>query len=403
MLWCSAQKFISSFCSQVVAHHPYPFIGAHRSTRVDNQSGFFMDLSKFWRRFSWHKLAGVGRMSRAAVPRSTSHESRGGPQESRVGPRAAAWVEGQWHKAQYLAPAGGGFSALELGYGLYIPPGSASRALPLVVMLHGCTQTSEAFARGTRMNVLADRYGFAVLYPEQTAQRHPQACWHWYDTAAAGGTEAHAIVALVGQLVAQHGFDGSRIYAAGLSAGAAMATMLAFDYPERFAAVAAHSGVVFGAARSVPSALDAMRRGTTRDPAEVARAALPGAGHPGMPALLLHGERDEMVSPLNLDQLETEFLVLNGLVDEQGTLVDVTLAVSEHESYRQRVYRRAGRDVVKIYRVAELGHAWSGGDDTVPFHAGIGPDASEEIWAFFSQERRLPGAAAALLDAVGTL
>jgi len=343
-------------------------------------------------------------MSRAAVPRAGAQESRVGPSESRVGPRAAAWVDGQWDKAHYLAPAGGGFPALGLDYGLYVPQGATSRARPLVVMLHGCSQSSDAFARGTRMNVLADRYGFAVLYPEQTAQRHPQACWHWYDTTpAAGGAEAHAIVALVDRVVEQHGFDATRVYAAGLSAGAGMATMLAFAYPDRFAAVAAHSGVVFGAARSVPSALDAMRRGTTRDPAEVARAALPVAGHPGMPALLLHGDRDEVVSPVNLEQLETEFLVLNGLMDEQGTLVDVTLAVSEHETYRQRVYQRAGRDVVKVYRVAELGHAWSGGDDTVPFHAGIGPDASEEIWAFFSQERRLPRAAQAVLEVIDTL
>jgi len=351
-----------------------------------------MDLSKFWRRFTSHKRvpgSGAGRETVARV----------GASESRVGPRASAWVEGQWEKSHYVAPAAGVYPSLALDYGLYVPPGKAGKALPLVIMLHGCSQSSEAFARGTRMNVLADRYGFAVLYPEQAAKRHAQACWHWYDaTAKAGGAEAHAIVSLLDRVIEQHGFDATRIYVAGLSAGAGMATLLAVDYPERFAAVATHSGVVFGAAHSVPSALDAMRRGSTDVPAALVRAALPGkginadgsSGYPGMPALLLHGARDEVVNPVNLEQLEAQFLALNGLLDAEGKLVDVTLAASEHDTYRQRVYRRDGQDLVKVCLVAELGHAWSGGDDTVPFHAGIGPDASEEIWSFFSKAQRLP-------------
>jgi len=364
-----------------------------------------MDLSKFWRRFTSHKRAPASGASREAGARVTASESR-------VGPRASAWVEGQWEKSHYQAPAAGVYPSLALDYGLYVPQGAAGKALPLVVMLHGCSQSSEAFARGTRMNVLADRYGFAVLYPEQAAKRHAQACWHWYDTTAkAGGAEAHAIIALLDRLVEQHGFDATRIYVAGLSAGAGMATLLAFDYPDRFAAVATHSGVVFGAAHSVPSALDAMRRGSTDDPAALARAALRGKGsnaddapaHPGIPALLLHGARDELVNPVNLEQLEAQFLALNGLLAVDGTLVDVTLAASEHDTYRQRIYRRDGQDLLKVYLVAELGHAWSGGDDTVPFHAGIGPDASEEIWSFFSKARRLPQSAKPLAKAVGIL
>jgi len=377
-------------------------------------------------------------MSRVAAPRA-------GGSESRVGPRASAWVEGQWERAHYVAPAAGSYPSLALDYGLYIPQTETHTARPLVVMLHGCTQSGDAFARGTRMNVLADRYGFAVLYPEQAAKRHPQVCWHWYDaSAAAGGAEAHAIVALVDNL------DAGRVYVAGLSAGAGMAAMLAFDYPERFAAVATHSGVVFGAARSVPSALDVMRRGATQEPAELARVALAahgatkaaegsGAlaamvaqgvshavagqnilaaltgrgrfaeaahsapGHPGIPALLLHGARDEVVNPINLEQLEAQFLVLNGLLDTEGTLVDVTLEASEHNGYRQRIYRRDGRELVKICLVAELGHAWSGGDDTVPFHAGIGPDASLEIWNFFSQAPRRAMPVKPMLKAINTV
>ncbi len=309
--------------------------------------------------------------------------------ESRVGPRASAWVEGHNERARYFAPAGQGFPSLVLDYGLYLPPNPSAATLPLVVMLHGCTQSSDAFARGTRMNLLADRYGFAVLYPEQPAKRHAQTCWHWYDTrASAGGAEAHAIVALVDKLTAEHRLAANRVYVAGLSAGAGMAILLAVRYPAHFAALAVHSGVVFGAARSVVSALDAMRRGTAHDPAALMRAALPASGHPGMPTLLLHGECDEVVYPINVEQLEAQFLALNGVVNANGCVVAADLLVTEHGAYRERVYRRAGRDLVKVCLVAELGHAWSGGDDTVPLHAAIGPDASEEIWAFFREQQR---------------
>lgn len=356
-----------------------------------------IDFSKIWRRF-WRKPTQVGHVS----PPSANLQ-RASP-ESRVGPRAAAWVAGRWEKAQYLAPAAQGYPALVLNYGLYLPPGaSAAASRPLVVMLHGCTQTSEAFARGTRMNVLADRHGFAVLYPEQPSQRHAQTCWHWYDpTPAAGGVEAHAIVALVEQLVEQQGFDAGRIYLAGLSAGAGLATRLAFQYPQWFAAVALHSGMVYGAARSVTSALDVMRRGSGADPLALARAALPTAGHPGMPALLLHGARDEVVHPHNLEQLETQFLALNGLLDASGALTGATLETAQRPGYTERIYRRADCREVQACVVDELGHAWSGGDDTVPFHAGIGPDASQQIWDFFDGRQRLPVPASASPSPIGT-
>jgi len=343
-----------------------------------------MDFTKLFRTL-WRHAPREGRVSQAAVQRAT-------PLESRVGPRAAAWVDGHWEHAQFEARAAQGFPALTLQYGLYLPPGAAdSSGLPLVVMLHGCNQSGEAFARGTRMNVLADRYGFAVLYPDQTIQRHAHACWHWYDLApAAGGGEAHAIAALVASLVEQHAFDATRVYLAGLSAGAGMAAALAFQYPQQFAAVALHSGVVCGATRSVVQALDIMRRGAAGDPAALARAAR-ADDHPGMPALLLHGALDDVVSPINLTQLETQFLTLNQLIDETGELVTgASLAASEHEGQVDREYRQAGQCRLKSCLIPGLGHAWSGGDDTVPYHAGIGPDASLAAWTFFEAQRRLP-------------
>ena len=328
-----------------------------------------------------------------------SADPRHGAAESRVGPRAAAWVRGDWLTDEFKAPFVAGESNVPLSYGLYVPssvpsstPSSPNcNALPLVVMLHGCGQSAAAFARGTRMNVLADEHQFAVLYPEQSDQRHPHACWQWYDPSPlSGGAEARAILALVDHVVAQHGFDSTRLYVAGLSAGAGMATLLAVRYPERFAAMAAHSGMVFGEARSVMSGLDAMRRGTKNDPAALASSVLDGQDHPGMPALLIHGTADDVVNPVNLGQLEAQFLQLNGLLDEAGGLRKSHVKESQHETAVKRDYFRDGRCVVRTYQVADLGHAWSGGDDSVPFHASHGPEASREICAFFEAQRRLP-------------
>ncbi len=331
--------------------------------------------------------------------------------ESRVGPRASAWVDGCWAHAQYESAASGAYPALTLDYGLYLPPGEAAAPFSppsglgtrrttgsgpaLVVMLHGCRQSGDAFARGTRMNVLADRHGFAVLYPDQTAKRHAHACWHWYDLGPmAGGGEARAISGLVTQVVETHGFDPTRIYLAGLSAGAGMATALAFRYPQQFAALATHSGPVYGAARSVTSALDVMRRGAPGDPLQ----AVPD-GYPGMPALLLHGARDEVVDPVNLEQSRLQWLAANGMLgaggDPREVPGDIHLAadsdcvtVTESGAAQVQAYRRGGRSLVQTCLIPELGHAWSGGDDTVPYHAAIGPDASALAWSFFSVHSR---------------
>jgi len=361
-----------------------------------------MDFSKIWQAF-WRRQARHAQrtaMSGVAPLRAPAPESR-------VGPRASAWVDGHWEQGQFESVAQGAFPALTLNYGLYLPPGepasvseAAARtasahgrarhpATPLVVMLHGCAQSGEALARGTRMNVLADRHGFAVLYPDQLTKRHTHGCWHWYDlTPAAGGVEAHAISSLIAQLVDSHGFDPARVYVAGLSAGAGMATALALRYPTQFAALATHSAPVYGVARSVTSALDVMRRGAQDDP----RLAIP-SGHPGMPALLLHGAADEVVNPVNLAQLRTQFLALNGMLDPAGQLTadcsdcsDWTL--DEHGEpaapAQCHTYLRAGHSLMQTWLVPALGHAWSGGDDTVPFHAAQGPDASALAWSFFS-------------------
>ncbi|KUZ74326.1 esterase [Burkholderia ubonensis] len=310
--------------------------------------------------------------------------------ESRVRPRAAAWAAGEWTRGEHpMAPAIGRL-VQQLAYALYVPPGRRRGGMPLVVMLHGCTQTADGFAQGTRMNLLADRYGFAVLYPEQSLRAHSHGCWHWYeDTDRAGRGEAHAVASLVDALVDARGFDASRVYVAGLSAGAGLASLLALHFPDRFAAIALHSGPAFGEANSGITGMDVMRRGLRQNPVAAVDALISANdAHPGMPALIVHGDGDHVVSPKNADQLAIQFLRLNGLADSRGALRGGERADLPERGAQIRDYRRGGASVVRLCHVKGLDHAWAGGDEAVPFHAAVGPDASEMIWAFFDAQRR---------------
>ena len=239
------------------------------------------------------------------------------------------------------------------------------------------------------MNVLADRFGFAVVYPEQSKHAHSHRCWHWYDSSdSAGGAEARAVVSLVDALVAQHGFDSERVYVAGISAGAGLTALLAVNYPAHFAAVALHSGPAFGEAHSGITAMDVMRRGARRGPAQLIDETADVAHYPGMPAIIVHGDADHVVAPVNADQLAVQFLRLNRIVDENGARKSGEVREERKGGVVMRDYVRGGRRVVRLCRVQGLAHAWSGGDDAVPFHSAKGPDASAMVWEFFRHQRR---------------
>jgi poly(hydroxyalkanoate) depolymerase family esterase len=310
--------------------------------------------------------------------------------ESRVRPRASAWAAGKWSRSFHSAPPTAGRFVNHLAYALYLPPGAALTDMPLVVMLHGCQQSAEEFAQGTRINLLADRFGFAVLYPEQSKTAHVHRCWHWYeDSANSGGGEAAAVVSLVHEVVARHHFDSERVYLAGMSAGAGLAAMLAVKYPSLFAAVGLHSGVVFGDANSAIGAMDAMRRGSRHDPVGLIDAAVDVADYPGMPAIIVHGELDSVVSKTNAEQLTTEFLRLNRFIDANGAWRNGERREETQADSTVTDYVKGGRRVIKTCIVRGLGHAWSGGDDTVQFHSSKGPDASAMLWEFFKYQRRV--------------
>jgi poly(hydroxyalkanoate) depolymerase family esterase len=246
-----------------------------------------------------------------------------------------------------------------------------------MVMLHGCKQSAEALAHGTRMNALADREGFIVLYPEQPRRAHPQCCWHWYDPEHVGAREADGISRLVEQTLEQTGADPSRVYLAGLSAGAGLAGLMALRHPKLFAALALHSGPALGIARTPASALNLMRRGARVDPIEALSTMVDVAAYPGMPTMLLHGLRDDAVNPANQAQLASQFRALNHLTDATC----VSRETSRGDGFVLRNDMRDGECVVSLCQLTATGHAWSGGDPRYAFHAP-GPDATWLWWQF---------------------
>ncbi|RQV86608.1 PHB depolymerase family esterase [Burkholderia anthina] len=294
---------------------------------------------------------------------------------------------GTWLRSFHSAGPSAGRLVNHLAYALYLPAAPASTAgMPAVVMLHGCKQTAESFAAGTRICRLAERSGFAVLFPEQAKTAHAHRCWHWHGDATQ--SEAAAVASLVDAIVNRHGFDRDRIYVAGLSAGAGLAAALALRYPDRFAAVGLHSGPAIAPPSSTMAAMSLMRRGIRDDPIHALDACADVASYPGMPALVVHGALDTVVTDRNATQLGIALARLNRLVDEHGAI-----RVGEQRSYAQGDadfidYLKGGRLIVRVCVVRGLPHAWSGGDPSEPFHSAKGPDATAMFWQFFRRQRR---------------
>ena len=316
-------------------------------------------------------------------------------QASAPRPRAPGkWLAGQYPPPLALGPT----LAPALPYWLYLParaPDAAGgRGWPLVVMLHGCQQSATQFADGSRMNQLAEEQGYAVLYPQQGAHAQAQRCWRWYDRAVQeGGGEAATLAALVDDVCTRYRLDRGRVYACGLSAGAAMAAVLALNYPERIAAVGRHSGPVFGAAHGGVAALQVMRHGAAAQGDAAIAAVLARAADrplPPMPALLIHGDDDQVVRPVNQQQLARQWLQLNGLSPEQAPRVALKAAGrgARRRTYALHDYLRGRKVVLRVVRIAGLGHAWSGGDPALKFNAEAGPDASRMLLDFFGRHRR---------------
>ncbi|MCU4119871.1 alpha/beta hydrolase family esterase [Variovorax sp. N23] len=313
-----------------------------------------------------------------------------------AGKRAAA----QWQQAavqQNKPPPGPGdwLSGMAVGpagarrYHLYRPPGltlAPGEKLPLLVMLHGCGQTGRDLAASSRMNRLATRERFLVLYPEQDRMVNPHGCWNWYDTRSGKArAEAATLMAAVDQVCLFHPVDRDRIAVAGLSAGASMAVLMATHYPGRFKAVAMHSGVAPGAAQSPATALGAMRGKRTPVVSVTAVGKALGAAAVGAslpPLLVLHGDADSVVTLGNASDTAAVWATATGA--RPGVLR--TMQRGKRHPMRVLDFTRDGRTLVRLCEICGLGHAWSGGTARQAFSDPAGPDASKLVWAFVAKQ-----------------
>lgn len=271
----------------------------------------------------------------------------------------------------------------ELEYLLHVPAGLQVAGAPLLLMLHGCTQTPEDFARGTRMNQVADREGFVIAWPAQPQGRNPNRCWNWFrgSDQSRGQGEPAMLAGLAQHLVGRHGLDADRVYVAGLSAGGAMAAVLASTYPDVFAAIGVHSGLPVGMAHDAPSAFAAMRGKGGRS-----RPVVAAAGR-RVPAIVFHGDSDTTVHPGNGASVIEQSLGDAGA--RAGMVSSVEQGTAAGRRATRTVHRTAdGRLAAEHWLVHGAAHAWSGGDASGSHADPQGPDASAEMLRFFGECRR---------------
>lgn len=268
-------------------------------------------------------------------------------------------------------------------YKLYIPSGYQGQPCPLIVMLHGCTQSPDDFAEGTQMNALAEKLTYLVAYPEQSASANRSKCWNWFnrrDQQRDSGEPA-IVAGMTRQIIQDYAVDPQRVYVAGLSAGAAAAAVLAAAYPDVYAALGVHSGLACGLAHDLPSAFAAMKRGD-EGPAPLNGKRLQARNDRPMPTIVFHGDRDTIVHPGNGDLFAEPIVTANC-----GKLVKMG-QVQAGRSYTQTTYTDAsGRNMFEQWVIHGAGHAWSGGSASGSYTDPQGPDASGEMVRFFLSHR----------------
>lgn len=253
---------------------------------------------------------------------------------------------------------------------LYVPAARSTAPRPLVLMLHGCTQSPDDFAAGTRMNSLADEMGALVAYPEQATSHNQSKCWNWFRPGdqRRGVGEASILAAIVDEVAREHAVDRARVFVAGLSAGGAAAAILAQEYPDVFAAAGVHSGLACGAARDLPSAFAAMKSGAP---------ARQSAMNP-VPIITFHGSADRTVVPSN-----ARHVLADVTSDRPATTVERGQAPGG-AAYVREVWRGGeGRPRAEAWTIEGAGHAWSGGSPAGSYTDPRGPDASRAMMRFF--------------------
>jgi poly(hydroxyalkanoate) depolymerase family esterase len=268
-------------------------------------------------------------------------------------------------------------------YKLYIPSRYHGEPVPLVVMLHGCTQSPDDFAAGTRMNELAEERVFLVAYPEQPASANAQKCWNWFNPGdqGRGRGEPALLAGITRQIMRERAVDPARVYVAGLSAGGAAAAIMGEAYPDLYAAVGVHSGLPCGVARDIPSAFAAMRQGGATVPRRSTAQAGTETPDRIVPTIVFHADRDTTVHPTNGDH------VMAQVAASAGSRLRSTIErgqVPGGHGYRRIVCADAtGSPVLEQWVIHGGGHAWSGGSSNGSYTDPRGPDASREMLRFF--------------------
>ncbi|MBS9404478.1 PHB depolymerase family esterase [Halomonas sp. TRM85114] len=344
---------------------PFSAFGDTRQATTGAYPSGDIDIPAAWRD-KWLKFRGAG-----AQP----EQARGATEEAHPG----AFTAGR-----YTNHVG------TRDYKLYIPSGHHGQALPLVVMLHGCTQNPDDFAAGTNMNRLAEEQLCCVLYPAQPMTANSSKCWNWFkaeDQQREGG-EPSILAGMTRQVIDTHGLDASRVYVAGLSAGAAMATTLAMTYPDLFAAVGVHSGLPHGVAQSLPDALGAMQGGT--GPLGGGTSARASGWVSEVPAIIFHGDRDTTVHPSNAERVAAQYAATRreGEATSHGkgnarVTVEQGQVANGHAYTRTTHHDAKGEPRLEQWRVQGAGHAWSGGSTKGSYTDPKGPDATKEMLRFF--------------------
>ncbi|MGP6157175.1 MAG: PHB depolymerase family esterase [Vulcanimicrobiaceae bacterium] len=297
--------------------------------------------------------------------------TRSGPRRRDRTKPPAAHVDSAPDGARFIAQTYHSESG-SMNFKLYVPSGYSGQPLPLIVMLHGCMQSPDDFAAGTRMNALAEEGPFLVAYPAQAASANPLKCWNWFDPSHQQRDcgEPALIAGVTRQIVNDYAVDPQRVYIAGLSAGAASAAVLGTTYPDLYAAIGVHSGVPVGVACNVLSALTAMRNGGVVGEHRNTEKRVP--------MIVFHGDRDATVHPAN----SNNFIA-------QAMIPDVSVSVHEgkvtggHAYSWTRYSDASGRSMLEQWIIHGAGHAWSGGSPSGSFTDQRGPDASREMVRFF--------------------
>ncbi|HTH95920.1 MAG TPA: PHB depolymerase family esterase [Stellaceae bacterium] len=297
---------------------------------------------------------GLGRIRDSMGLRQPAHDTPPGPQN-----------------ANFLLRSFGNAAGTR-PYKLFVPTSYAGTPLPLLVMLHGCTQSPDDFAAGTRMNELAEAHGFLVAYPGQTTGANASKCWNWFnvDGQRRERGEPSLIAGITRQIMTDWSIDAARVFVAGLSAGGAQAAIMGSAYPDLYAAIGVHSGLACGAAHDMMSSLTAMRHGAATPPL---RRVQP------VRTIVFHGDKDTTVVPINGDQVIAQA--------QAGISLQTTVTSGQSPAgmrYTRRIQRDAsGRTILEQWLLHGAGHAWSGGSSAGSFTDPKGPDASAAMVAFF--------------------